>query len=1515
MNIHQSHHGLRSVGRGGWVLFWCLWLAWAGAGRADQYDTLRLYWQNQLTGTNLSSSTLTSRAGTANGYWTTLVTNATRTNLWSDLPLGSDSAYVTSTFGRLQAMALAWATPGCSLQGDTNLSAAITNSLDWMVANCYTATATEYNNWWDWEIGGMQDFNNAALLVYPALTGPQITNYNNAVDHFAPPTKSWYTGANLTDQCKGMFIRAIIGKNAGKMTDAQTNLNPVFPYVTTGDGFYTDGSFRQHTVIAYTGTYGIVLLGDIQQLVNLLNGSAWQITDPKLTNVYNWVVHSYEPVIYHGAMMDMVRGRAISRSGETEFSDGGSAVNDINAIAQFAPAATAALFTNWTAAPAEPPGQYQFADMDRAVAWRSNFCLGLSMSSSRIANYESINTENLHGWFLGDGMTYLYEGNPDTQFTGDFWPTVDMYHLPGTTVAEFTRANSAKEATTTGQTWVGGAQVANSYGVAGMQLAAAGTTLVGKKSWFMFDNETVCLGAGVTSGGGYEVDTTVEDRRLGTSPTNHFTVDGTAFSPTMGWSSNLTSAAWCALDGVGGYYFPAGATNLRAAFVTNTGSWNAINSGYSTNLYTDDYLTLWFNHGINPTNATYAYVLLPNFTAGGMAAYAASPDITVLTNNGTIQAVTKPSLGVVAANFWADGTNTADLIKVNRKASVITLENSSGISVGVVDPTQTNSGTITVTLNRSALSTLSADAGVTVVQLSPQIVLSVNVSGSLGKTYQAVFTYPTGAFLWDANPSPTGTHPLDGGGTWSGGGTNWWNSSVDMPWNATTNYLAVFGAGGTAGTVTLTGAVSVASLTFDPVGGGTYTLGGPGPLTVSNGMAVNASATVSVPLTLPASQTWTLATNAMLTVNGPLAAPTVVALSLAGPGTLNLGGTNQLSTNITAVNFTDLANRTVLAISAGPAAVATLGLPDGVTGTVTGGGSLTVNSPASWGVGSAASGSRTLNLSGLAGFNLNASNDVFTVGGQSSGVTGSGALYLAATSSITAATFGVQTVTGGTSTQSSGALYLGQSTTIHASTVNVGLTRDIGTIQYEAGVTNPVLVIRAADGVSGANMTVGNRSSSYFSSATSTVDLNNNVAGTSTLDALLGALQIANEAYCLTASDVLTGNFIMGGGSLTATNITIAMKSNSSSQGIGTVNGVFTQTGGTVKAVTLTLGDRTAGDTNTLNATYNLAGGTLNAQTITPGNGAATRNLNWTNGVIGNYDANTDLAIAGGLNVSLSAAGTETFAIGSGRLGTVNAVLTGAGGLVAGGSGTLVLTATNVYTGTTTAAAGTLLVAGALGTNAVTVQAGATLGGAGLIAGPVTVQSGGNLQAGNAAGAGTLTVGALGLGSGTNSLTATRFNLAAGGLIAAAALTVLGTNTITILDTNLTAGTNLLLTYTGGTIGGRGLGGFQLASLPAGMTGRLTNTASALELVVTPGPVVSTNIPVLTNLLSAGILKLSWPADHTGWRLLMQTNHLSAGLSSRTNDWGTVTNSTVTNQISLPVNPAQPAEFYRLVYP
>jgi len=75
---------------------------------------------------------------------------------------------------------------------------------------------------------------------------------------------------------------------------------------------------------------------------------------------------------------------------------------------------------------------------------------------------------------------------------------------------------------------------------------------------------------------------------------------------------------------------------------------------------------------------------------------------------------------------------------------------------------------------------------------------------------------------------------------------------------------------------------------------------------------------------------------------------------------------------------------------------------------------------------------------------------------------------------------------------------------------------------------------------------------------------------------------------------------------------------------------------------------------------------------------------------------------------------------------------------------------------------------------------------------------------------------------------------------------------------------------------------------------------------------VNVNPTNLVTSVSGGNLNISWPSDHTGWRLQIETNALNSGLGT---NWVDVPNATATNAVSVPLNPANPAVFLRMVYP
>ena len=260
------------------------------------------------------------------------------------------------------------------------------------------------------------------------------------------------------------------------------------------------------------------------------------------------------------------------------------------------------------------------------------------------------------------------------------------------------------------------------------------------------------------------------------------------------------------------------------------------------------------------------------------------------------------------------------------------------------------------------------------------------------------------------------------------------------------------------------------------------------------------------------------------------------------------------------------------------------------------------------------------------------------------------------------------------------------------------------------------------------------------------------------------------------------------------------------------------------------------------------------------------------------------------------------------------------------GPNTLTLSGANTYNGSTRIKQGTLLVNGSTaaavagrqvnGASMIVYYEGAypfsergTLGGSGTVGGVTWIRRGGMIQGGDANFSGTLTLGGLILGNNNeDDWSRLRFTIAGGGKIATTSFDVNGTNhVVQILDPVLTVGTNTLITYTGGTIGGsNGFGGLRLDTLPAGVTANLLDTGSEVQLAVTSVPVVES--PVLVyNPIGGGVIELSW--TNTGsFKLQSQTNPLSVGLSTNWVDYPDTS-----NPVNITNNPSNPTEFFRLI--
>ncbi|WP_405943596.1 polysaccharide lyase 8 family protein [Streptomyces sp. NBC_00932] len=761
-------------------------------GTADTYEAALVRAEQLITGGDFDASdpdfaaALAALDASAADFWKRLDRTAARTALWPDYVPVTDPGMFSQSYTRLRTLATAWATTGAALHGSEEVADALVSALRFLHDTAYNPDKRETGNWWFWEIGAPRALLDCCVLLRTRVPADDLTAHLASVEKFAPnpdrrtnsPTLA-ETGANRSDKSVITALHGLLARDPAKVALARDGLsdvrdkglNSLFQNVTSGDGFYADGSFIQHDAVAYTGSYGTVLLGGAAYLSALLAGSPWAVSDPHISVMYEAVTGTFSPVIFDGLMMDAVRGRAISRERAADHTDGAAAVSAILLLAGAAPPAVAdgwrATVKGWIERNRTDPylglvgipqvalakelladrsvtaadrvtGHHVFADMDRVVHRRPGWSMALSLSSKRIAAYEAGNGENLHGWYTGDGMTYLYTGDDLGQFGDGFWPTVDSYRLPGTTVDTRRRADITEGGYyLPGNTVAGGAVLDGRYGAAAMELAAQGSTLVARKSWFLVDNAVIALGAGITASDGRTIETVVENRNLHTSGAPRLTVDGRRQPSEQGWNGTFHGARWAHLDGVGGYLFPSSGTSLKALREERTGRWSDLDTGAdtagSTTPVTRRYATLWLDHGVSPTDASYAYILLPGASAAATAVQAHSRPVRIVANNATVQLVEVARTGLTAATFWQPGTAAG--LTASGPASVLLRRHGGGYSVAVADPGHEQQ-TLTLELPFRVREVVRADSTVSVAT-GRRPVLTIDVAGSRGHTHTA----------------------------------------------------------------------------------------------------------------------------------------------------------------------------------------------------------------------------------------------------------------------------------------------------------------------------------------------------------------------------------------------------------------------------------------------------------------------------------------------------------------------------------------------------------------------------------------------------------------------------------------------------------------------------------------------------------------------------------------------------------------------------------------------------------
>lgn len=615
-----------------------------------------------------------------NGVTSTLATLQPNGS-WPDISYAYSSTTYTADqhINRVKNFVIAYSKSNSSYYHDTTLFNAITSSLTY-----WDTSDPQSWNWYHNQISNPQTLGEILIVLENSPQPLNATLRSNLISQMNRGVPANQTGANKLDVATHFIYRGCLTANASVMNTGVTEaFYPIL--LTTAEGIQPDLSYQQHGPQLYTFGYGFVFVNGEVKVAHYLRGTSYALSGTKLALFSDFVRNAYLKVM-RGKYIDFsVNGRSISRN--NNLSQGGTS-SLLNKLKQLDTAHVAEYDQVIARVNGTQPTSYmvnpthtQFWHSDYTVHHRPGYFFGLRNVSNRTAKSENGNGENLKGYYLSEGATNITVSGTEYH---NIFPVWDWARIPGTTVPVITTFPLRTAwGVNFGTAAFSGGVSDSLYGATALAFNDYNTQA--RKAWFFFDNEVVCLGANINSTAAQAINTTVEQSLLNGAVT--VSSNGSVSTLAAGSYSYNNNLKWATHNGIS-YYFPAGG-NIQLSSQAQTGTWNSINNGGSTSSVSMNVFKLWFDHGLNPVNRSYAYYVLPG---QNMATYDTAA-VRIQQNTADVQAVRHVGLNIWQVIFYKAGTFSNDSVTITvDRACAIMLKNvgSANVALSIADPAQSS---------------------------------------------------------------------------------------------------------------------------------------------------------------------------------------------------------------------------------------------------------------------------------------------------------------------------------------------------------------------------------------------------------------------------------------------------------------------------------------------------------------------------------------------------------------------------------------------------------------------------------------------------------------------------------------------------------------------------------------------------------------------------------------------------------------------------------------------------------
>jgi chondroitin AC lyase len=538
---------------------------------------------------------------------------------------------------RLQTLGAAYSNPNSSEYKNTSIKDKYFLCLDFWVTKNQTP-----GNWWYRHIAYPKAASPAIILLGELMKTEKPDLFNRAMNYllWAYLQNNYMEGANGADKIVGAYTATVLKKDNTQLLKMRGQIIGLIQVQSKGEGIEADIMFGQHSGNGrqlYAATYGGEYIKSILAYLTTVNATAYTVTSKEIGLLETLYLSGIQWIIYGKHIDPSQTGRQNSPTAGVS-----SWVNTLSDFILLNPPRKTelqiALERMQNGLSSTNPlllGNKMYWRFDYMLQRGNTYFTTTRMTSTRTVGAEAGNGQGNNNYYGGAGVNYIFRTGNEYN---SIFTELNYRRFPGITAEQDAVALPIPNwgaGGTNNNVYAGGVSYSKE-GACGMLLDKRG--VIAAKSWFYFDDEFVALGAGITQTNGTAAVYTTMNQCI-KNTTIDYVDDQTQKSLTTG-SVTLSKPKWVVQDQVG--YFNLDNTST---FFVSAETKNGINI-----------FTSAIDHGKNPANKGYAYLVKPGITAAEAITYAASVPVQILQNTNAIQAVKHKTLPVTQMIFYQGGS-------------------------------------------------------------------------------------------------------------------------------------------------------------------------------------------------------------------------------------------------------------------------------------------------------------------------------------------------------------------------------------------------------------------------------------------------------------------------------------------------------------------------------------------------------------------------------------------------------------------------------------------------------------------------------------------------------------------------------------------------------------------------------------------------------------------------------------------------------------------------------------------